>query len=124
MSRSVSVHVTHMSHTVCGSLVPQDSEPITSLALSPDKHSLVAASRSLTVRHWDWTTGECKRTWKVRRTQRAGRSHCLVDVSTGSSSSSSSSHCVSADSSRESEQYNGRSVLMLSYRLTGSSCGV
>ena len=44
---------------------PQDSEPITALALSPDKHSLVAASRSLSVRLWDWTNGECKRTWKV-----------------------------------------------------------
>lgn len=43
----------------------QDSEPITCLALSPDKHSLVAASRSLSVRLWDWTTGECRRTWKV-----------------------------------------------------------
>lgn len=45
----------------------QDSEPITCLALSPDKHSLVAASRSLSVRLWDWTTGECRRTWKVSR---------------------------------------------------------
>jgi len=38
----------------------QDSEPITLLAVSPDCHSLVAASRSLSVRHWDWTSGECR----------------------------------------------------------------
>lgn len=58
---------THMHACVCASSPThlQDSEPITCLALSPDKHSLVAASRSLSVRLWDWTTGECRRTWKV-----------------------------------------------------------
>lgn len=64
-SMSFALIATPLTHS---SLLPQDSEPITSLALSPDKHSLVAASRSLSVRLWDWTTGECRRTWKVRGT--------------------------------------------------------
>lgn len=46
--------------------LPGDSEPITALALSPDGDTLVAGSRSLSVRQWDWQSGECKRTWKVR----------------------------------------------------------
>eukprot|EP00775_Hariotina_reticulata_P012079 gene12079-12219_t len=45
--------------------LPGDSEPITALAISPDCKSLVAASRSLSVRIWDWASGECRRTWKV-----------------------------------------------------------
>jgi U3 small nucleolar RNA-associated protein 13 len=48
---------------------PQDTEPITALAVSPDCKTLVAASRSLSVKVWDITTGECVRTWKVRTLQ-------------------------------------------------------
>uniref|UniRef100_A0A383VI50 U3 small nucleolar RNA-associated protein 13 C-terminal domain-containing protein n=1 Tax=Tetradesmus obliquus TaxID=3088 RepID=A0A383VI50_TETOB len=47
--------------------LPGDSEPITALAISPDCRSLIAASRSLSVKHWDWASGECKRTWKPHR---------------------------------------------------------
>lgn len=43
----------------------QDSEPITALAVSPDCKTLVAASRSLACRQWDFTTGDCLRTWRV-----------------------------------------------------------
>lgn len=68
----------------------QDSEPITCLALSPDKHSLVAASRSLSVRLWDWTTGECRRTWKVStHTHTAG---CCCHSSSGATACSRVQH--------------------------------
>jgi hypothetical protein len=65
----------HTVTNVTTSFSLQDSEPITALAVSPDCRSLVAASRSLAVKHWDWASGECKRTWKVRRQQQQQQRH-------------------------------------------------
>jgi hypothetical protein len=44
---------------------PQDSEPITALALSRDGTALYTASRSLQVKRWDVETGRCVRTFKA-----------------------------------------------------------
>ena len=51
---------------------PQDSEPITALALSRDGTALYTASRSLQVKRWDVETGRCVRTFKASGRQ-AGR---------------------------------------------------
>ncbi|CAI7743891.1 unnamed protein product, partial [Closterium sp. NIES-54] len=42
-----------------------DGEPITAVAASPDGVSVLASSRSLQTRWWNWRTGECKRSWKA-----------------------------------------------------------
>ena len=46
--------------------LPGDSEPVTSIAVSPNGKHIFAASRSLTTKAWDLTDGSCFRTWKVR----------------------------------------------------------
>lgn len=72
-------HNTHMvQFRLCCPL--QDSEPITALAVSPDCRSLVAASRSLAVKLWDWSSGECRRTWKVSNGSWHSNSSCVAAV--------------------------------------------
>jgi WD40 repeat protein len=44
-----------------------DTEPITSIAVSPNGRHIFAASRSLVTKCWDLQTGQCHRTWRVRR---------------------------------------------------------
>lgn len=59
---------------------PQDSEPITALAISPDCTTLVSASRSLMLRVHDLQTGKLKRSWKVHK---AAVADMAVDASGG-----------------------------------------
>ncbi len=49
------------------SLFPQDTEPVTALAVSPDSRTVVVASRSLACRVYDLTTGQLLRTWRPHK---------------------------------------------------------
>lgn len=50
-----------------GRTFPGDTEPITSIAVSPNGRHIFAASRSLVTKCWDLQTGQCHRTWRVWR---------------------------------------------------------
>ena len=52
-------------HTLAG-----DTEPVTSIAVSPNGKHVFTSSRSLTCKAWDLSTATCFRTWRVRAWRR------------------------------------------------------
>lgn len=54
----------HHPTPTCTFHPPQDTEPITALAVSPDCKTLVCASRSLLCKTYDLTTGAALRSWR------------------------------------------------------------
>ena len=70
---------------------PQDSEPVTALALSPDGRLLFAASRSLQLRCWSMESGQVLRSYKGHK---APIADMAVDATGGLLATSSADRTV------------------------------
>lgn len=59
------IKVVDSSNASIKSTIEGDSEPVTSLTLSPDDKFLFSASHSRQIRVWDLSSLKCLRSWKV-----------------------------------------------------------
>lgn len=59
------VQVVDIATGVVKHTFPGDTEPLTAIAVSSNGKHVFSASRSLTSKAWDLTTGTCFRSWKV-----------------------------------------------------------
>lgn len=61
------IKIVDSSNASIKSTIEGDSEPVTSLTLSPDDKFLFSASHSRQIRVWDLSSLKCLRSWKVLR---------------------------------------------------------